>query len=109
MYAVIATGGKQYKVAPGDVLKVEKLPAAVGEFVHFPVLMAASEEAPIRVGLPHLSDVRVKAEVLSQGRAEKIKIVKFRHRKHHRKQMGHRQHYTAVKITDILENNTNGS
>lgn len=102
MYAVISTGGKQYKVAPGELIKLEKLSAEVGETVEFPVLLLAGEAADLKVGTPYLADSTVKASVVEHGRHDKIKIIKFRRRKHHRKQMGHRQHYTAVKITEIL-------
>jgi large subunit ribosomal protein L21 len=103
MYAVIATGGKQYKVSLGDQLKVEKLPATVGEMVKFPVLLWAKEASTLQTGTPIISSISVQAEVLSHGRDKKIKIIKFRRRKHHRKQMGHRQYYTAVKIREFLE------
>lgn len=102
MYAVISTGGKQYKVAPGELIKLEKLSAEVGETVEFPVLLLAGDAVDLKVGTPYLADAKVKASVVEHGRHDKIKIIKFRRRKHHRKQMGHRQHYTAVKITDIL-------
>ncbi len=102
MYAVISTGGKQYKVAQGELVKLEKLSAEVGEIVEFPVLLIATNEGTdCQVGTPFLS-TKVKASVVEHGRHDKVKIVKFRRRKHHRKQMGHRQHYTAVKITEIL-------
>lgn len=102
MYAVISTGGKQYKVAQGELIKLEKLSAEVGEIVEFPVLLiAANKGADLQVGTPYLS-AKVKASVVEHGRHDKIKIIKFRRRKHSRKQMGHRQHYTAVKITEIL-------
>lgn len=100
MYAVIATGGKQYKVAPGEVLKVEKLEADVGQTVEFPALMVSNDKE-LKVGTPYVTGAKVKASVVEQGRDDKILIVKFRRRKHHRKQMGHRQSYTAVKITEI--------
>ena len=101
MYAVIKSGGKQYRVAEGQTLKLEKLPAAVGEsFTIEPVLMIV-KEGDIRVGNPSLAGVTVNATVVSHGRHKKIHIVKFRRRKHHRKQAGHRQYYTEVKITGI--------
>lgn len=99
MYAVIATGGKQFKVAEGQQLKIEKLPLDVGADVEFPVLMVVKDEK-IQVGAPYLTS-KVKAVVVGHGRGEKVKIVKFRRRKHHRKQMGHRQDYTEVKISTI--------
>ncbi len=102
MYAVISTGGKQYKVAQGELIKLEKLSAEVGEFVEFPVLLLANGETDVKIGTPYLTDTKVKASVVEHGRHDKIRIIKFRRRKHHRKQMGHRQYYTAVKITEIL-------
>lgn len=102
MYAVISTGGKQYKVAQGELIKLEKLSAEVGEIVEFPVLLLANGETNLKVGAPYLSDIKVKAAVVEHGRHDKIRIIKFRRRKHHRKQMGHRQYYTAVKITEIV-------
>lgn len=101
MYAVIVTGGKQYRVAQGDVLRVETLNAPEGAAVDFDhVLMVANGE-DIRVGTPRLADSKVTATVRTHGRGEKIKIVKFRRRKHYRKQQGHRQNYTEVQITGI--------
>lgn len=100
MYAVIVTGGKQYRVAIGDTLKIEKLPADVGTEVHFDrVLMVANGDA-VTVGTPTVK-ATVSAEVLAQARLEKVKIIKFRRRKHYRKQQGHRQYFTQVKITHI--------
>lgn len=101
MYAVISTGGKQYKVAEGEIIKLEKLSAEVGEIVEFPVLLLANK-TDVKVGSPFIAKSTVKASIVEHGRGDKIKIIKFRRRKHHRKQMGHRQHYTAVKITEIL-------
>ncbi|MFZ0219307.1 MAG: 50S ribosomal protein L21 [Candidatus Aquirickettsiella sp.] len=101
MYAVISTGGKQYKVAEGEIIKLEKLAAEVGEIVEFPVLLLANK-TDVKVGSPFVVESKVKASIVEHGRGDKIKIIKFRRRKHHRKQMGHRQHYTAVKITEIL-------
>ncbi|MGA7536727.1 MAG: 50S ribosomal protein L21 [Candidatus Rickettsiella isopodorum] len=101
MYAVISTGGKQYKVAEGEIIKLEKLSAEVGEIVEFPVLLLANK-ANVRVGSPYLAESKVKASIIEHGRGDKVTIIKFRRRKHHRKQMGNRQHYTAVKITQIL-------
>jgi len=101
MYAVIATGGKQYKVSQGELIRLEKLCAEVGEIVEFPVLLLSNGQSNLSVGAPYLIETRVRASVVEHGRHDKIKIIKFRRRKHHRKQMGHRQYYTAVKITEI--------
>lgn len=99
MYAVIVTGGKQYKAMPGDLIRVEKIAAQVGETVELPILMIVKDDEPV-VGKPFL-DTKAQASVVNHGRGEKIKIIKFRRRKHHMKQMGHRQDYTTIKITEI--------
>jgi len=101
MYAVISSGGKQYRVIEGQTLKLEKLPAEVGAAVNLDQVLMVVNGEDIKVGKPMLTDVKVSAEVVSHGRHKKIHIVKFRRRKHHRKQMGHRQYYTEVKITSI--------
>ena len=101
MYAVIQTGGKQYRVEEGTYLKIEKLELGVGDSVEFDkVLMIQSDEA-VKVGLPFIEGGKVTATVLSQGRHDKVRIIKFRRRKHHMKQQGHRQYYTEVQITGI--------
>lgn len=102
MYAVIKTGGKQYRVAAGERLKVESLPVEVGQTVAFEdVLMIGAGEA-VTIGTPTVAGAKVQAEVLAHGRGEKIRIVKHRRRKHYHKEQGHRQNFTEVKITDIL-------
>ena len=101
MYAVIVTGGKQYRVAEGDVVRVEKLPVDAGESVDLDKVLMVADGDDIRVGAPYLDGGRVTATVQSHGRGKKVKIVKFRRRKHHRKQMGHRQDYTELQITGI--------
>jgi large subunit ribosomal protein L21 len=101
MYAVIRTGGKQYKVAAGGKLKVESLPAEVGsEIVINDVLMVADGDS-IKVGTPVLAGASVKATVLAHGRGEKVMIFKMRRRKHYRKTQGHRQNYTEIRIDGI--------
>lgn len=100
MYAVIKTGGKQYKVCEGDSLRVEKIAAEQGATVEFEPLLVANED-DVKIGAPIVEGAKVSAEIVSHGRGEKIRIVKFRRRKHHRKQMGHRQDYTELKITAI--------
>ena len=102
MYAVIKTGGKQHRVTEGETLRIEKIEAATGETVQFDdVLMVASGD-DVNIGAPLVSGAAVKAEVLQHGRAEKVRIIKFRRRKHSMKRQGHRQWFTEVKITDIL-------
>ena len=101
MHAVIQTGGKQYRVAKGDVIKVEHLEGEVGQSINFDRVLMISDEKEQKVGTPMLEGAKVTAEVLEQGRHKKIFILKFKRRKHHMKRQGHRQHFTAVKITDI--------
>lgn len=101
MYAVIKTGGKQYKVSKGDVLRVEKLNAAEGDAVEFDQVLMLADGDTVQVGKPLVEGGKVQAKVRTQGRGRKIEIVKFRRRKHHRKQMGHRQSFTEVEITAI--------
>ncbi len=102
MYAVILSGGKQYRVIEGQTLKLEKLIADVGSDIQFDHVLMVGNGENIQVGKPYLKGGKVAASVVSHGRHDKIRIVKFRRRKHHRKQMGHRQYYTEVKITQIL-------
>lgn len=101
MYAVIKTGGKQYRVEEGQTLKVEKLLAEPGHSIHFEDVLMIADGDNINVGAPLVSGATVTAEVVEHGRGKKVTIIKFRRRKHHRKQMGHRQDYTEVKITAI--------
>jgi len=101
MYAVIQTGGKQYKVAVGDYLKIEKLDAEEGsEFTFDSVLLVNGDEG-LKVGTPNIDGAKVTATIKSQGRHKKVHIIKFKRRKHHMKKMGHRQYYTEVLITGI--------
>jgi len=101
MYAVVVTGGKQYRVEPGEWLRVEKLEGEEGSAVTLDrVLMIADGEA-IKVGAPAFDGATVTAEIIGQGRGKKVDIIKFRRRKHHRKHQGHRQAYTEIKITSI--------
>ncbi len=100
MYAVIKTGGKQYKVCQGDTLTVEKLSLEEGSAVDFAALMICDGDT-VKIGAPVVEGATVSASVEEHGRGDKIRIVKFRRRKHHRKQMGHRQSFTKIKITGI--------
>ena len=100
-YAVIEAGGKQHRVQPGEVLKVEKIEAATGESISFDKVLMVSDGQNVTIGAPYVAGGKVTAEVVSQGRHEKIKIIKFRRRKHHMKRMGHRQWFTEIKITGI--------
>ncbi len=101
MYAVFVTGGKQYRAEPGDVIRVERLAVEEGGEVDFDKVLLVAEGDDVKIGLPYVEGGRVTATVRSQGRGKKIKIVKFRRRKHSRKQMGHRQAYTELQITGI--------
>lgn len=101
MYAIIETGGKQYRVAEGQTLKIEKLEVEAGHTVDFDRVLMVGEGESARVGAPLVDGAKVVAEVLKHGRADKIRIIKFRRRKHHMKRQGHRQYYTQVKITKI--------
>ena len=101
MYAVIKTGGKQYTVKEGDVLKVELLPEDAGKEIQFTQVLMIADGDEIICGTPFVDKALVKAELMDHGRHKKIKIIKFRRRKHHMKQMGHRQYYSQIKITAI--------
>ena len=101
MYAVIKSGGKQYKVEKGDKLKVEKIDTEAGKKVNISDVLMVVDGENVTVGTPFVKGAKVSAKVESHGRGPKIKIVKFRRRKHHRKTMGHRQAYTELSITDI--------
>lgn len=101
MHAVIKTGGKQYRVKEGDVLRVEKLGLEQGAKVKLDEVLMLSNGEDITIGTPFVKGAKVTAEVMSNGRAKKVKIIKFRRRKHSMTQMGHRQSYTEIKIKSI--------
>ncbi|MET0216398.1 MAG: 50S ribosomal protein L21 [Burkholderiales bacterium] len=101
MYAVIKTGGKQYRVASGDKLKVEKLPGDVGSEIVLDQVLAVGEGESLSLGNPLVSGASVKATVVSHGRGEKVHIFKMRRRKHYKKSQGHRQSYTEIRIDGI--------
>ena len=101
MYAVIETGGKQYKVQQGDVLYIEKLNANEGDVVKFDRVLLVANGDDVKIGLPVVDGAKVTAEVVSHGRHDKVRIIKFRRRKHHMKRQGHRQWFTEIKITGI--------
>ncbi len=101
MYAVIESGGKQHRVKEGETLKLEKIEVATGESVDFDKVLLVGEGEDVKIGAPYVNGGKVSAEVISQGRHKKVKIMKFRRRKHSMKQAGHRQWYTEVKITGI--------
>ena len=101
MYAIIVTGGKQYRVMSGETLRVEKLDVEAGKSVEIDNVLMVGDGDKITIGAPSIAGALVKATVKSHGRLDKIRIVKFRRRKHHRKQMGHRQHFSEIEITGI--------
>ena len=102
MYAVIKTGGKQYKVSPGEKLKVETLPQAVGAEVVLDQVLMVGEGESVRLGQPIVMGATVKATVVGHGRGVKVTIFKMRRRKHYQKHQGHRQNYTELKIDSIV-------
>lgn len=107
MYAVIKTGGKQYRVSHGDKLKVESLKTAEGDTITLDQVLMVGNGDDVTVGAPLIDGASVSAKVLAHGRGKKVHIVKFRRRKHHRKQMGHRQNFTELEITGISANGVN--
>lgn len=100
-YAVIKTGGKQYRVQPGDVLRVELLTAEEGASVSFDQVLLVGSGESVTVGAPIVDGATVSATIRKHGRADKIRIIKFRRRKHYKRQQGHRQHFTEIEITGI--------
>ena len=102
MYAVIATGGKQYRVEKDDVLRIEKIPGEVGDSVSFDkVLLFADADNNISIGQPLLENVAVKGHIIEQNKAKKVIVFKFKRRKRYRRKQGHRQSFTAVKVDAI--------
>lgn len=101
MYAVIKTGGKQYRVTSGDKLKVEKLTADVGAEITFDQVLMVADGDNVKAGTPLVAGAAVKATVVSHGKGDKVRIFKMKRRKHYRKTQGHRQHYTEVQISGI--------
>ena len=101
MYAVFVSGGKQHRVAEGDILKLEKIEVETGSAIDFDNVLLVADGEDVKLGQPTVEGAKVSAEVVSHGRHEKVKILKFKRRKHHMKQMGNRQWYTEVKITGI--------
>jgi len=101
MYAVISSGGKQYKVQEGEILKVEKLSGDVGGSVSFDDVLMFSDGETVSVGNPGLENISVTGHIVEQGKARKIIVFKYKRRKRYRRKQGHRQQYTAVKIDAI--------
>ena len=101
MYAVVSTGGKQYRVAEGDLCRVEKLDAEEGASVEIDKVLMIADGDNVNIGTPFVKGGKVTATVKAHGRANNVEIIKFRRRKHHQKRTGHRQHYTELEITGI--------
>ena len=101
MYAVIKTGGKQYRITAGQKLKIEQIPADIGQEISLDQVLSVGEGEALQIGAPFVAGAVVKATVLAQGRHDKIKIFKMRRRKHYRKTQGHRQNYTEIRIEAI--------
>ena len=101
MHAVIKSGGKQYRVAAGDKLNLETLAGDIGAEVRFEQVLMVGEGDDVAIGKPFVDGAAVTARVLEHGRGDKIRVIKFKRRKHYKRTMGHRQNYTRVEITDI--------
>jgi large subunit ribosomal protein L21 len=101
MYAVVKTGGKQYRVSAGEKLKIEQIAAEVGQEIVLDQVLVVADGDALKMGTPLVSGATVKAKVLSQGRGDKVHIFKMRRRKHYRKSQGHRQNYTEIEILGI--------
>ncbi|MFL0795988.1 MAG: 50S ribosomal protein L21 [Cellvibrionaceae bacterium] len=101
MYAVIVAGGKQHRVEEGETLRIEKIETATGEKVDFDQVLLVANGDDVKVGAPTVKGAKVSAEVVAHGRGEKVRIIKFRRRKHSMTRQGHRQWYTEIKITGI--------
>jgi len=101
MYAVIATGGKQYKVETGETLRFEKLSGEVGDEVSFDKVLMVSDGKDVRVGQPELENISVSGHIVEQNKSKKIIVFKYKRRKRYRRKIGHRQQFTAVKIDNI--------
>lgn len=101
MYAVIISGGKQHRVQEGEVLRLELLEGATGATIEFDQVLMVAKDGDLKIGQPLVAGAKVTAEIVDHGRHDKVRILKFRRRKHHMKRQGHRQWFTEVKITGI--------
>jgi large subunit ribosomal protein L21 len=104
MYAIVSSGGKQYKVQEGEVLRVEKISGDIGAPVSFDKVLMFSDGENVSIGQPVLEDVSVKGHIVEQDKAKKLIVFKYKKRKRYRRKQGHRQHYTAIKIDSIESN-----
>ena len=102
MYAVIQTGGKQYRVEPGQTLSVEKLPGELGDTVNFEDVLLVSDEDKVALGRPMVKGAKVTAEIVEHGKDKKVIVFKFQRRKNYRRRYGHRQLYTSIKINEVV-------
>jgi len=100
-YAIVQTGGKQYRVETGDTIRVESLPVHTGEVIEVGDVLAVSQDGDITIGTPTVEGAKVRAQVVSQGRDKKIVVFKYKNKTRYRRKTGHRQMYTEIKITDI--------
>jgi large subunit ribosomal protein L21 len=102
MYAVIATGGKQYKVSTGEILRIEKIPGEIGDTVAIDRVLMVAEGDDVTIGSPVVDNAVVNASIVEQAKAKKILVFKYKRRKRYRRKQGHRQPYTAIKIDNIV-------
>lgn len=102
MYAILETGGKQYRVKKDDVLFVERLNAEEGDTINFEEVLLVSNNGEVKIGKPYVEGAKVEAEVVEHGKSKKIVVFKFKAKKNYRKKQGHRQPYTKIKIKDIV-------
>lgn len=102
MYAVVESGGKQYKVFPGGTISIERLPGEVGALVEFTNVLLISDDGGVKVGRPILTGAKVVAEIVAQERGPKVVVLKFKRRKNYRRKQGHRQALTKVRIKEII-------
>jgi len=101
MYAIVETGGKQYRVQPGDVIRVERLPGEIGQEVFFDKVLLIVDSQNVKIGQPVVEGAKVKGVIVKQDRGRKIIVFKFKRRKRYRRKRGHRQYFTAIKIEEI--------
>jgi large subunit ribosomal protein L21 len=101
VYAIIRTGGKQYRVQPGDTIRVERMPSAIGKKVTLDEVLLVGEGDEVRLGNPRVASAKVLGVVVEQDRGQKVRVLKYKKRKHYRRTRGHRQYFTALRIESI--------